>query len=158
MKYLISLFVTSNLLVGCASWKKETLAYMGGAMVGGAVLGAAQAPKGDDKAMHGLLWGSLASAAVGAALVYTRDDNEIIREREIEINTLKMKLSENKQLIDGGESQFLESGLPDGLQGLMQPGHWSLYKVDKWKKNKKGEFVHQDKVLEIKPAKMKIKK
>ncbi len=158
MNQIILVFILGLSLAGCASWEKSTLAYMGGAMAGGLVIGAAQAPDGDDKAMHGLLWGSLAAATVGAALVYSRDENETIREREIEIKSLKDQLSASKLRLNGGDSQFLERELPGELQGLIEPGKWSLYEIDEWKQTKKGEYVHQDRILEVRPAKMKITK
>ncbi len=158
---MIRLVVLLALLINlsaCATWQKETLAYMGGAFAGGAALGALQSPRGDDPAMHGLLWGSVASAAVGATLVYLYDENRIIREKENEINSLKVQLSENKMILEEGTSQFLEQELPVDLTGLVEPGSWSLYEVDEWKQSKKGEYTHVDKILEIKPAKLKMKK
>ena len=141
----------------CSTWKKETLAYMGGALVAGAVNGAAQAPEGEDKSMHGLLWGAVAAAATGATIVYTTDENDQIRERDLKIRVLQDQLSNNKLMIDEGHSQFLNKELPESLQGLVQPGSWQLFETDKWKQVKKGSFIHQDMVLEVKPAKLRVK-
>ena len=159
-RFFILSLVIIFLQIGCASWKKETLAYMGGGLVAGGVLGASQAPNGENKAMHGALWGSVAAAAIGATLIYLKDDDVRLREKEMEIQTLKMEISAGsgrKRQIEGGPSQFVERELPEGVKDLVAPGEWYLYQIDEWKKTSKGEYIHQDKLLEFKPPKVKIK-
>lgn len=146
-------------LTGCATWEKETLAYMGGALVAGAVIGAAQAPSGDDKAMHALLWGSIPSATAGAYRLYTRKPDAEIRERDLKIKDLNIRLSsqgdiENETL----ESTYGAEDMPEDIQRLIQPGLWKVFNINRWKKKARGKYVHEDKILEFKPPKVKLTK
>jgi len=152
---LIRLFVVAFFLSACASWKKETLGYMGAGFIAGGTVGAMQAPREDNSTMHGLLWGSLTAALVGATLIYLKDDNKKIKEQYVELSSLRSQLKQKKSILNQGDSHFLEKELPPELEGLVDPGKWFLYEIDQWKEIKKGEFVHQDKVLEVKPARIK---
>ena len=156
MKRITLILTIPMVLSGCATWEKETLAYMGGTFVASALIGAAQAPEGDDKAMHALLWGGVPAATVGAYRLYTRDPNTELNERDREINTLKMKLSAFKQEMKVGEgpNSFMETEIPDELKGLVKKqGQWKMFKMDKWEKTKKGFFIHHDKAAKLIPPK-----
>lgn len=156
MKIILLISTTLMLISGCATWEKDTLAYMGGTFVASALIGAAQAPQGDDKAMHALLWGGIPSATVGAYRLYTRDPSLELHERDREINTLKIKLGAFKKemKIDEGPNSFMESEIPDDLKGLVKKqGQWKMFKMDKWEKTKKGFFIHHDKAAKLIPPK-----
>lgn len=157
MRWSYLLFHISFLfsLANCASWKKETLAYMGGGFAVGAGMGAGSAPSGDNKAMHGLLWGSLTSAIIGATLIALKDDDKRLKRKDREIEELNKQIKEKKKLLSLGNSHFLERELPPELESLVEPGKWYLYEIDQWKEIKKGEFVHQDKILQVEPARIK---
>lgn len=148
---------------GCStSFKAKTLSYMGGAFLGGAAVGAAQAPRGDDRGMHGVMWGSVASAIVGASLLYLYDESSELKDKEYKIRELTSQINDIKGIqqlnVDNGESSFLESKLPKEYSHLVEPGKWKIYQINEWKKVSDSEYIHQDKMMEIEPAKIKISK
>jgi adenosylmethionine-8-amino-7-oxononanoate aminotransferase len=149
-------------LAGCSTLnhRNKALAYMGGAFVGGAVAGSVQTNERQNSELHGLMWGSAAAAAVGATMLYMYDESNEVKERDYKIRELEAKLSDFKKHVttveEKGTSDFMESDLPKDYRHLVEPGRWKLYEIDEWKKSGDGEFVHQDKLLEISPAKMKI--
>ena len=156
MKKITLISIMLIFLSGCATWEKETLAYMGGSALLCGAVNAAMAPKKDDKSMHFALGGGLCSAAVGGYRLATRDENKEIIERDREINTLKMKLGAFKQEMKVGEgsNSFMETEIPDELKGLVKKqGQWKMFKMDKWEKTKKGFFIHHDKAAKLIPPK-----
>lgn len=157
------LYTLTVSIIGCSTTSKsKTLSYMGGAFLGGAAIGASVAPEGDNRSMHGALWGSAASAIVGATLIYLSDENSEIKEKDYQIRELTSRLNESKGIdqfeAKNGESSFFESKLPKEYRHLVEPGKWKVYKINEWKKVSESEYIHQDKLLEIEPAKIKIEK
>jgi len=151
--FILKTFLMIISVSGCSTFRKTTLTSMAGSFAGGAILGATSAPAGDKEEMHGLLWGSLTAAAVGATLVYLHREDAIIHEKNREIENLKIRLEpmEGKKLIESGDSDFLERNLPPNMSKLIEPGRWRLYETDAWKKKSKNQYIHQDKVLEFNP-------
>lgn len=157
------LYVITVSIIGCSTTgRKKTLAYMGGAFLGGAALGATAAPEGDNRNMHAMLWGSTASAVIGATLIYLNDENSEIKEKDYQIRELTTRLNDAKNInslnTSNGNSSFLESKLPKEYSHLVEPGKWKIYQINEWKKVSESEFVHQDKLMEIEPPKIKIDK
>ncbi len=147
-------------IAGCSTFKGRALTYMGSAFVLGGVTGASSAPKNENENVHGLLWGSTAALIVGTGILLITDEKRDVKDRDYKIRELEMKLSEfqenSKTISQNGESSFFESKLPKEYSHLVKPGKWKLYKIDEWKKNNEGEFVHQDRLLEIEPAEINL--
>lgn len=158
----IILYILTATVIGCSTThRSKALTYMGGAFLGGAVIGATQAPDGDNQNMHGLMWGAAASAIAGASLIYLYDENREIREQQYKIRELETKLGKSDgdlKVKANGESAFLETRLPKEYSHLVEPGKWKIYQINEWKKVSESEYVHQDKLMEIEPAKIKIEK
>jgi len=152
LKLILVLLIAS----GCSTFRKTTLTSMAGAFAGGAVVGAVSAPGGDRHEMHGLLWGGVTAALVGATMVYLHDENSIIEEKNRQIEVLKIEQlsSGSKRQVDSGVSDFFRSELPPEISKLVQPGDWELFETDRWRRNKKNQFIHQDKILEFNPPKI----
>lgn len=133
---------------------------MGSALVAGGALGASNTPEGENKAMHGLLWGSVAATVIGSGVLLLSEDSKEVRDRDFKIKELEQKMSqfkENSKVFNNqGESHFLESSLPKEYRSLVKPGKWKVFKIDEWKKTSSGEYVHQDKLLEIEPPEVSI--
>jgi hypothetical protein len=138
---------------GCATLgnRTKTLLLMGGAGVAAGVAGAALAPAGEHAGMHGLLWGGVAAAGAGGAGLFLFDEEK----RRVEAETRAAKLErELKAFSDEVDPEMvasqvigLEKPLPPRLRGLITPGQWSLYKVDRWSPAGDSELVHQDMIL-----------
>jgi len=154
------LIVLIFLQVGCASWNKRTLAYMGGSFLATSLAGALQAPDGEDRLMHAAQWGGIGAAAVGAVMVATHDESKDFEKKQKEIEDLKIRLSvqDNKKAKNKGNSDFLESSLPGEVRHLIKPGSWKLFEIDEWKESDTGEFVHSDRVLEFSAPKVQVTK
>lgn len=151
---LISLF-----FVSCSTtYREKSLTFMGGAFAGGATIGYNSAPQNERKELHGLLWGSISAAVVGAIMFYFYDEGYEIKDKEYKIRDLESKLSDknNKYNINDGSSSFMESSLPKEYRHLIKPGSWSVYKIDEWKRTSEGELVHQDRLIEIDPPEISI--
>ena len=150
------LLLTGFMTSGCGSWKKDTLAYTAGSALLCGAVNAAMAPKGDKELMHFALGGSACGMETAAYRVYTRDENQEIRDKDREINTLKIKLGAFKEEMKTheGTTSFMEAEVPDELKKLItKKGQWQLFKMDKWEKTKKGFFIHHDKAAKLVPPK-----
>ena len=157
------LYALTALLLGCSTdFRKKTLTYMGGAFLAGATVGAVQSGERENKDMHALLWGSAASAVVGASLLYLYDESSELKDKDYQIRELTSRLNDAKGIeqikANNGESSFFESKLPKEYSHLVEPGKWKIYQINEWKKVSESEYVHQDKLMEIEPAKIKIEK
>lgn len=131
--------------------RAKTLLLMGGAGLAAGVAGAALAPQSERAGMHALLWGGIAAAGSGGAGLFLFDEEK----RRIEAETRAAKFERDlKAFTDEMEPQMiqsqafgLEKPLPPRLRGLLTPGQWSLYKVDRWSPAGDSELVHQDMIL-----------
>ena len=159
MRVLI-IVVIIFLQLGCASWNKRTLAYMGGSFLATSFVGAIQAPDGEDRFMHAAQWGGIGAAAVGAVMVATHDESKEIEKKQKQIEELKIRLSvqDSKKTKNKGKSDFLESSLPGEVRHLIKPGSWKLFEIDEWKESETGEFVHSDRVLEFSAPEVQVTK
>lgn len=147
------------LQTACATWEKDTLAYMGGSALLCGAATALSAPKDDNKGMHFALGGGLCSAAVGSYRLYMREPNDEIREKDLKIKELNIKLSnQDPQTDETIESAYGTEEMPEDIQKLIQPGLWKVFNINNWKKKSSNSYVHEDKILEFNPPKVKINK
>lgn len=131
--------------------------------VSGYATGYAQSDeKTENPKMHGVLWGSVAAALVGATALYLHDDNQEIQNLNLKIVSLERDLEVErfgaKNKIDEGSSHLYEKELPRQLQSLVKAGEWQLFEVDEWKKARDGVLVHHDKLFRFIEPKIKLKK
>ncbi len=153
----IILLAVSLLSISCASTKKtKSIAGMAVGFVGGYAIGAAATPEGENKKMHGALYGAAASSLVAAGLIYMMDDSKE-KQQQIKINLMADEievLKKNKREINNGSINPGINNLPGDLRALISPGNWKLYEIDEWVK-KGNTLIHQDKELSFEPSKLK---
>ena len=122
-------------------------------LIGGAI-GAAASPKSQDDGANAALGASIAGALSGAYIIATKDKSE-------ELSRIAKENQELKKLIDGEKQEILinegrgllGSNLPSKVRGVVSPGAWKLYKIDRWVKDEANPniFYHQNEMLEIEP-------
>ncbi|MCB0349269.1 MAG: hypothetical protein KDD37_10570 [Bdellovibrionales bacterium] len=153
-KYL----VLTALCVSCSSLtpKEKGLVIIGSASLIGGVVGAASAPEGESKGSHAGLWAGIAGTIAGLYVLNTNSDiekiNRISKENQMLKDSLDAKVNGPKTLQAEGAG-LLGAKLPEKVKGLVQPGGWKLYKIDRWVRDESNEnvFVHQDQELQIIP-------
>jgi hypothetical protein len=116
--------------------KEKIIASMVAGLAAGAAMGAMAKPA-DDPAAPWLVLGGAAGAATGATIgIVTFDEEEVSSQLRSENTSLKAQLDQYKlqhdpQQIDGGSS-LMSAPLPQDAKGLVKPGGWKRYKLDRW--------------------------
>ncbi len=155
--FKLFIIILSLFLVSCAtSFKKKTLLGMAAGFAGGYAVGSAATPEGDNKQMHGALYGAAASSLVAAGMIYLFDDSkELKQKKKIQLMTEEIEnLKKNRKRADAGVLNPSINDLPNDLKALISPGNWKLYEIDEWVK-KGNTLIHQDKELNFEPSKLK---
>jgi len=150
------------LVSGCATMSNRTKTILAMAAVGvvAGTVGAMSAPADENPVGHGLLWGGLGASSTGALGLWLFDEHKRSSELERESEALKKELSVYRIEAEGGRELVGEApakfvkDLPDSVAGLVRPGHWKVWKLDKWINEGENRMVHQDKMIEIAPPQL----
>lgn len=135
------------------------------------IAGAAGASYGNslenNKTTHAAMYGGIAAAVAALATVYYLDpDQEVEKARK---TTTKLR-DELDEFENGYSSSRSSSGshfngpavssfdkLPEEYRKMINPGQWSVSEIDQWVDGGEGRLIHQDKLLELKPATLKAR-
>ena len=133
--------------VSCASSRKAKILTGMAVSFGTAyAVGQSLTPEGDNRDMHGVLYGGLASAITGATMVYFLSESEELKESKNKVIELRSKMQslEKKQKEKlTGKSLPDTDYLPEEIRKLIKPGTWKLYEIDQW--IRRGDMlIHQD--------------
>jgi hypothetical protein len=147
-----------QLNVGCSTLKtnrEKILATMGAGLATGMILGATAKPAGDSATAWMLLGGAAGAAAGAGAGLYLFDETTVTDSLRAENETLKskletLKLANDPKLVDQGGS-LLNAPLPADAKGLVRPGGWKRYKLDRWVQDQenKGTWYRQTEMFEF---------
>ena len=166
-KKVISTTLMLTLLVsGCASMPNRTktiLTMVGTGLIVGTIA-ANRAPVDENPGTIGFLWGGNAAAVAGLVSLYVFDEQHRSEVFEKQLNASQKEVDvfrgegvgASRAPIFDSESG-LERQLPKEYQGLVQPGKWSIYKIDNWISQGDNTLVHQDKMVRIIPPQFKAK-
>lgn len=152
---LCALFILLSLLTtSCASNRAKTIVTMLGAGAAGAAIGASTAPANESTSGHALLWAGVTASAAAIASMFIFDEHARAQDLEKQNSSLQKALSS----INGTSSELIyENGqsfskdLPPEYKSLIQPGRWSIYKLDQWSAQGENTLVHQDKMIKLQP-------
>ena len=157
---LITSLIFTIIASGCASMPNRTktiLTMVGTGLIVGTIA-ANRAPVDENPGTIGFLWGGNAAAVAGIISLYVFDEQH-------RSEVLEKQLSSSQKEVDvlRGEGEGasrapifdsetgLERQLPKEYRGLVQPGKWSIYKIDNWISQGENTVVHQDKMVRIIP-------
>lgn len=146
---------------GCATMsnRTKTLLFMGGIGVAAASVGYVVAPQDTRPEMSAAYFGAVGAAAAGAAGLFIFDEQKRADELERQNEVMRKELSAFRE--EGGSSRepqlLYETSAPFGkeipteYQGLVRPGHWSVYRLNQWVQQGEGTVIHQDRLLKLVP-------
>ncbi len=125
--------------VACSTLKtnrEKIIASMAVGLATGIVAGAAAKPEGDNATAWMLLGGAAGTAAGAGVGLYVFDDTKVTDSLRAENETLQAQLTKLKEendpkLVEQGSS-LMNAPLPGDAKGLIQPGGWKKYKMDRW--------------------------
>jgi len=157
---LISLCLIAT---SCASTNRAKSIYLtGGAFALGGAAGAITSPRGESALMHGTLWGGLAAGISSIASLFIFDSEKENKELKETNNKLVEEIGSFNKLsapeIEAANEIGFGKPLPQGLREIVKPGKWRLYKLDQWIDAGDNSMIHQDRMIEIMPAVLKIGK
>ncbi len=164
MKGLTLAVIISVCACACATTSNRTkiiTTMVVGAVLGGTV-GAMSAPKNEQAAAHGLLWGGVTAASVGVAGLFIFDEQKRSAEFERQGVLLRKELDAVRGEGAGyhGPQLLYESNAPFGkdipteYQPLVRPGQWSVYKLNQWIPHGEGLLIHQDRMVKLVPPQL----
>lgn len=152
-------------LTGCATWSNRTksiVASVGTGLVVGTV--AACLAPGDEHAIaHGAMWGGPSAAAVGITSLFIFDEQKRSEEFERQNQVLKKELDVYRNPTLGAESSLdgtpsFPKQIPQGLQGLVDPGKWTYTRLPKntWRWHGTHAVVRECEKFEFIPPRLKL--
>ena len=156
MKYIF-LCLLIPICVSCASSRKNKITTgMAVSFVTGYAAGQSSAPDGENKNMHGALYGSAFSAIVGATLIHFFNESEELKETKnkvIELSDRIKNQNRNKVTVNRGLVSSKTDQLPSDIKKLIKPGTWKLFEIDEWIR-KGNVLIHRDRELHFEPSKL----
>ena len=158
--------VVALMACSCASMPNRTktiLTMVGTGLVVGTIA-ANRAPVEENPGTIGFLWGGSSAALAGAISLYVFDEQHRSEIFEKQLNASQKEVDVLRGEGDGrspapifDSESGLERQLPKEYQGLVQPGKWSIYKINSWVSQGDNTLVHQDKMVRIIPPQFKGK-
>jgi len=135
---------------------------MGGVGAAAAAAGYAVAPNDTRPEMSAAYFGAVGAAVAGAAGLFIFDEQRRADELERESNVMRKELAAFRD--EGGPSKepqlLYETSAPFGkeipaeYQGLVRPGHWSVYRLNQWVNQGEGTVIHQDRMVKLVPPQL----
>lgn len=116
------------------------------------------------KTTHSAMYAGIASAVTAIATVYYLDpDKNVDSVRKTagqlrdELDSFENRSSTRKYSQSSGSTIESFDKLPPEYRSMVDPGQWTLYELDEWIDGGEGRLIHQDKMLELKPATLKAR-
>jgi len=120
----------------------------------GAVVGASTAPPGENPSGHASLWAGVSAGAAAIASLFIFDEQARSESFEKQNSSLQKALSSlngNSSELIFQNNQSFSKDLPQEYKSLIQPGQWSIYKLDQWSVQGENTLIHQDKMIKLQP-------
>ena len=148
---------------GCAtlSNRAKTLLLMGGVGMASASLGYALAPSDARPEMSATYFGAVGAAIAGVVGLFVFDEEKRSGELDRQNAVIKKELeayrdeggSHEPELLYDGSAPFGKE-IPTEYQGLVRPGHWSVYRLNQWVTQGEGTIIHQDRLMKLVPPQL----
>ncbi len=148
---------------GCAtSIKGKTLQNSLAAGAAGALYGNS---RDTYQATHAAMYGGVLAAIAALTTVFVLDPDKDIESARKTTTKLRDELDDfdnshrgytNGRQLNGSAVSSFEK-LPPEYRKMIDPGHWSISEIDQWVDGGEGRLIHQDKLLELKPATLKAR-
>lgn len=125
--------------------KKKIIASMAGGLIAGVAIGAAAKPEGDPAAAWMTLGGASGAAAgatIGLLIFDEQTVSDDLRDQnsKLKIQLDQLKTQNDPKLVDSGAS-LLNAPLPTDAKGLVKPGGWKRYRLDRWVQDNENKNV-----------------
>ncbi|WP_374035774.1 hypothetical protein ACES2I_08815 [Bdellovibrio bacteriovorus] len=153
---LIYLFFVSVLMFsGCSSlntkervWRNMAIAGAAGVLVGQS--------RSEYKSTYSTMYGGVAAATAAALTVYFDDSDKEVERLRAEIRMLSGSADafEKSQVTHQSPATF-GAKVPEKYRGLINPGEWRVYQVDRWREDGENRMVHEDKIMELVPPSLR---
>lgn len=110
----------------------------------------------DYKATYSSLYGGVSAAVAAALTVYLDDpDKEVERLRsEIRMLSGAADTFEKGQVTHQSPATF-GAKVPEKYRGLIDPGEWRVYQIDRWREDGENRLVHESAVMELSPPSLR---
>lgn len=152
------------LLSGCATTTKEKIVRntIFASVIGGSI-GAA---KQEHKTANTIMYGASAGLVTALASLFYYDPDKELESLRKTTSKLRDEMEEFDNGIKSRRSGFTTNygpalnsleKLPEEYRRMINPGQWSVSEIDQWVDGGEGRLIHQDKMLELKPATLKSK-
>lgn len=119
------------------------------------------------KTTHAAMYGGLAAAVTAIATVYYLDPDQEVEKARKTTTKLRDELDDFENGYSGTSKRSHSSfngpaissfdKLPEEYRRMINPGQWSISEIDQWIDGGEGRIIHQDKMLELKPATLKAR-
>lgn len=147
------------LCTSCATGIKEKIVR--NSLIAGAVGAAYGDSKDEFKSQHSVMYGASAALITAIASLYYFDPDKQLDQFRKTTNQMRDEMdgleigfnpTSEKNQIKRGTALRGYDALPDQYKRMIDPGRWTLSEIDQWVEGGEGQMIHQDKLLELKPA------
>ncbi|WP_413942690.1 hypothetical protein [Bdellovibrio sp. HCB-162] len=146
---LVSIF-SALILSGCAHTVKEKVFQ--NMLIAGAAGVAVGQSREEYKGTYSVMYGGIAAATASALTLYFNDpDKENQRLRDEAALLRKQMDSFTEPKLTGVTPATFGAKVPDKYKGMINPGEWRIYEIDRWVEDAENRMIHQDKVMELIP-------
>lgn len=160
----LSTAIAGFLLTSCATGMKEKIVR--NTLIAGAAGAAYGDSKDEFKSQHSLMYGASAALITAIASLYYFDPDKQLEQFRKTTNQMRDEMdglengfntpSEKNQTTRGTTLRGYDA-LPEQYKRMIDPGKWTLSEIDQWVDGGEGQMIHQDKILELKPATLRAR-
>ncbi len=142
-------------LLGCGTlnykervWRNMAVAGAAGVMVGQS--------RSDYKATYSALYGGLGAALAAAVTIYMDDPDRDVERLRSEIRMLsgQAETFERSQMTHQTPATF-GAKVPEKYRGLISPGEWRVYQIDRWREDGENRLIHETSIMELVPPSLR---
>ncbi|WP_374032897.1 hypothetical protein [Bdellovibrio bacteriovorus] len=108
------------------------------------------------KPTYSTMYGGVAAATAAALTVYFDDSDKEVERLKAEIRMLSGSADafEKAQMTHQSPATF-GAKVPEKYRGLINPGEWRVYQVDRWREDGENRMVHETSVMELIPPSLR---
>lgn len=152
--------ILNMFICGCATTNRGKTIEL--ALAGTAAGAAFGQTRPEYKAQNSALYASMGAAIAAVAGLYIFDEEKRAEEFRTKLLELQTKVDgsfgasdllnqQTQKVLSQGQSTFSETELPEEYQGLIRPGGWKLYEINRWVKRGTNRLVLESRLLEFTP-------
>lgn len=129
-------------------WRNMAIAGAAGVLVGQS--------RSEYKSTYSTMYGGVAAATAAALTVYFDDSDKQVERLKAEIRMLSGSADafEKAQMTHQSPATF-GAKVPEKYRGLINPGEWRVYQIDRWREDGENRLVHESAVMELSPPSLR---